>query len=171
MMKLINLSGGPGSGKSTSAAIVFSELKLAGYRVELVGEAAKEIAYDGTHALFENQILLTGMQYQRIHRLSRSGCEIAISDSPLIQGVMYAEELAYYPELVNLIRKVEAQFQTYNVFIKRIKPFDNFGRMQKDEAEAKQFDPKARKLIGNFWMEVDGNREGALKIVEAIKAL
>ena len=45
-MKVINLWGGPGCGKSTTAAGLFSIMKMRGHKVELVTEYAKELTYD-----------------------------------------------------------------------------------------------------------------------------
>ena len=39
---VINLCGSPGAGKSTGAAYVFSQLKMAGVNAELVTEFAKD---------------------------------------------------------------------------------------------------------------------------------
>lgn len=39
---VVNLFGGPGSGKSTGAAYVFARLKMLGYNAELVTEFAKD---------------------------------------------------------------------------------------------------------------------------------
>ena len=44
--KVINLFGNPGSGKSTVAAYLFSELKSRGLEVELVTETAKDLVWD-----------------------------------------------------------------------------------------------------------------------------
>lgn len=41
-MKVINLFAGPGSGKSTTCAGVFSKLKLAGVNCEMALEYAKD---------------------------------------------------------------------------------------------------------------------------------
>lgn len=43
---VVNLFGGPGVGKSTGAAKVFSELKLLGVNCELVGEFAKDKTWE-----------------------------------------------------------------------------------------------------------------------------
>lgn len=41
-MILINLFGAPGTGKSTGAAYIFSQLKMKGINAELVTEFAKD---------------------------------------------------------------------------------------------------------------------------------
>lgn len=43
MTSVINLIGGPGSGKSTTAAGLFFRMKSMGVRCELVTEYAKEL--------------------------------------------------------------------------------------------------------------------------------
>lgn len=53
-MLLVNLTGGPGSGKSTTAAFIFAKLKMLGYNAELVGEEARELIYDGSIPMLEN---------------------------------------------------------------------------------------------------------------------
>ena len=45
-MKVINLFGGPGCGKSTTAADLFARMKLRGLSVELVTEYAKDVVWD-----------------------------------------------------------------------------------------------------------------------------
>ena len=57
-MKVINLFGGPGSGKSTTAASVFSKLKIMGYNVELVTEFAKDMVWEQHDSIFDNQLLI-----------------------------------------------------------------------------------------------------------------
>lgn len=41
--KVINLYGGPGTGKSTTAAMLFAKMKLAGFNCEYVPEFAKDL--------------------------------------------------------------------------------------------------------------------------------
>jgi hypothetical protein len=152
--------------------------KKAGFRTELVGEAAREEhIYDsvpGTCAppLLDNQALLAGQQYERILRLQRHGFQIAISDSPLMQGMLYCEDHFYAANLKRLIQDLEAQFQTYNVFI-HPKPgcYDPESRVQRTEAEARAFDPKIRELIGNFWLEIKWGQEKKLanQIIKLLK--
>lgn len=44
--KYINVLGGPGVGKSTTAAYVFSEMKRMGLSVEYVPEVAKDFVWE-----------------------------------------------------------------------------------------------------------------------------
>jgi len=47
---IVNLWAGPGTGKSTTASVVFHMLKVAGIKCEYVTEFAKELAYAANDA-------------------------------------------------------------------------------------------------------------------------
>lgn len=162
-MRVINLFGGPGSGKSTAAAALFVVLKNKGLRAELVGEEAKDQIYWGSPNQLLNQFLLAGLQYARLKNLERAECELAIADSPMIQGPTYARQHHYYPELLALVSKINSEFHNVNVFIKRTKPYDNFGRIQKDVEEAKAIDKVVRDSQG-YDITVTGDAEGQAQL-------
>lgn len=167
-MILINFGGGPGSGKSTSASHAFAELKNEGIRVELVGEEAKDLIYDGSMPLLNNQVLILGRQWQRIARLIQADVQIAISDSPLAQTMLYIQDKPYREEMTALVRKLESMVpRTLNVFVNRVKPYVKLGRYQSED-EAKALDAPARELIQPVWMEIDGNRHGVHSFVEKV---
>lgn len=167
-MLLVNLTGGPGSGKSTTAAGIFWECKLAGHRAELVGEEARELIYDGSIKMLENQILILGQQWQRIKRLSDSGANVAICDSPLSLSILYSKGKPYHNELTAIVRTLEQQHtNTFNILVKRVKTYDTFGRYQ-DEEQAKLLDLEAERLIYPLHLAVDGDRSGAIKAAQAV---
>ena len=68
-MKVINIFGGPGTGKSVTAARLFAELKLQHKNCELVTEFAKELTYDESYRVMENQIWIFANQHQRMYHL------------------------------------------------------------------------------------------------------
>lgn len=68
-MKLINLYGGPGTGKSTTRSGLFCLMKRAGLKVEEVTEYAKDLTYEESWALLKNQQHVTGEQDRRQRRL------------------------------------------------------------------------------------------------------
>jgi nicotinamide riboside kinase len=178
---VVNLFGGPGAGKSTNAAALFVHLKRRHILAELVFEEAKEHIYNGAVCQLQNQVQMACGQYKRLKDLERSGCQVAICDSPLLQNIHYAEHLPYYHELSALIEKVDGEFDNINVWIKRNVPFQTFGRTQKnsDEADTRalQIYMRTKHLI-NEWFDstdTDGlcefvNRElnkGRMQIAEA----
>ena len=44
--KIVNLYGGPGTGKSTTAAALFAEMKIRGVNCEYIQEYAKDKAWE-----------------------------------------------------------------------------------------------------------------------------
>lgn len=177
-MILINLCGGPGSGKTTLAYYLVYRLKKEGIRAEFVGEAARENhIWDSTPGciappLLDNQVLLLGQQYERHLRLRRHGMDVLISDSPILQGLMYCENQFYHWDLMQLARLLEKDFITYNVFIKRtVGCYDAESRNQGSEEEAISFDVRVRQLFNKFWKEVGWDEEEGLadSIIELAK--
>jgi hypothetical protein len=148
-------------------------LKKAGFRVEFVGEAAREEhIYDAAPGsvappLLDNQVLLAGQQYERVLRLKRHSFEVAICDSPLIQGILYCQGHFYAKNLQRTIRNLENEFDTYNIFIRpRPGSYDPESRVQRTEAEARALDKDVKKLIKKFWMEVGWDDEE--KVADAV---
>jgi hypothetical protein len=167
-MLLVNLSGGPGSGKSTTAAYIFAKVKLAGWKAELVGEEARELIYDGSIPMLENQALILGQQWQRIIRLEKHGADVAICDSPLSLSVLYSQKTPYHIELTALVRKMESLLpNVFNIYVQRVKPYNNFGRYQ-DEEQARALDQQALRLISPIHLSVTGDEAGAMKAAGTI---
>ena len=85
---IINLYGGPGSGKSTCAAYIFSQLKMHGINAELVTEFAKDKVWENNTEVFKNQAYLFGKQS---YRISRCKCklDVIVTDSPLPLCIFY----------------------------------------------------------------------------------
>lgn len=167
-MLLVNLSGGPGSGKSTTAAYIFAKVKLAGFKAELVGEEARDLIYNGSIPMLENQALILGQQWQRITRLQNHNADVAICDSPLSLSVLYSQKLPYHTELTALVRKMESLLpHTYNIFVRRVKPYNTFGRYQNEE-QARELDQQALRLISPIHLSVTGDEAGAMKAAASV---
>lgn len=75
--KVINLYGGPGTGKSTTAGALFAEMKFRGINCEYVQEYAKDKAWEfGTNHLgipkvFQAQEYIFGKQHFRLRRCAQ----------------------------------------------------------------------------------------------------
>lgn len=128
-MLVVNLFGAPGAGKSTGAAYIFSKLKLAGVNVELVTEFAKDKVWEGSKAVFDNQAYIFGKQYFRISRLQNK-VDVVITDSPILLSSFYNKDEVLGKELDALVTKVFNTYDSYNVFINRVKPYNPIGRFQ-----------------------------------------
>lgn len=146
--KIINLFSGPGSGKSTTAAGLFSLLKLRKVECELVLEYAKELTWEGNTKQLEDQLFITAEQNKRMKRLIGK-VDFVITDSPILLGCIYSKGHELEKELGNLIRQLYNQYNNLNFFIRRVKEFNPNGRNQ-NETQAKGIDEEIKNLLYNF---------------------
>ena len=138
-MRVINVIGAPGKGKSTCASGLFCKMKMEGYNVELVTEYAKDLVWSKRFMELDNQVYVTAKQFHRQYIL-RNEVDYIITDSPIILGTIYEKgELKWFEPLVlELFNK----FDNLNFFITENKGrYSNKGRLQNrtesDEVTAK----------------------------------
>ena len=109
---VINFYGGPGSGKSTAAAGLFYNMKIAGYNVELTDEFAKECVWEGNIPMLQDQLWVLGHQHRKILRLADK-VDYIITDSPVLLSPIYrcryGESL--YSELID-----KMALECYNLY-------------------------------------------------------
>jgi hypothetical protein len=159
-MKVINLYGGPGSGKSTTAALVFARLKQDGFNVELVREYAKDVVYEQRYNLLKHQLYITAKQYKRLKDIQDYGkVKLVITDSPLLLGEYYGRDLKYVESFVDIVDHLYSEFENYDIIVNRVKPYETSGRMQTLE-EAKKIDEFFKdNIMPDF--KIDGDNAGA----------
>lgn len=143
--QIINLFGGPGTGKSTIAALVFGELKKKGYEIELVTEYAKDKVWEESYKTLENQIYVFGKQLHRIWRV-KNKVNFIITDSPILLSIIYDKEKN--DNLKRLVLDVHNNFNNINILIKRDTIYNPNGRFQ-NEIEAKLIDKQIINLLKN----------------------
>lgn len=85
---VINIAGGPGTGKTTIAAQLFSKLKEKGYEVENVSEFAKELVWEGRNEAFDDRLYMHGEQNHRLMQMNNK-LDYIITDSPLFLTAVY----------------------------------------------------------------------------------
>lgn len=161
MTKVINLFGGPGTGKSTTAAELFALLKHNQQEVELVREFAKDVVWEGRTHLLENQLFLLAEQAKRQADL-RDKVDIIVTDSPLLLTWVYCDD----PILHSLARREFDLYENANVFLTRVKPYKEAGRVQTED-EAKDLDKKIRSALirnGVPYIELAANEDAAGEI-------
>ena len=121
MTKVINFFGGPGVGKSTIASGIFHELKKKDCNCEYVSEYAKDVVWEGTTNLLENQIHVFSEQLRRQWRLINK-VEYIITDSPLLLSSVYYE---YYTKNKNIFFSEKHTKLCLEFFDKTFEEFDN----------------------------------------------
>lgn len=169
-MKIINLWGGPGCGKSTTAAGLFYLMKVDEYKVELIREYIKDAVYE-KRDIFKDQIYIFGKQNRRQHILHHQ-VDWAITDSPILLSALYAPK-NYYPAFTKLCLQTFASYDNINIVLNRVKPYINLGRNQTEE-EAREIDKRVKIFMYENqipYFEVDGDLHAPEKILEIIKEI
>ena len=167
-MKVINLFGGPGIGKSTTAAGLFYYMKKLGMNVELVSEYAKDCVWEEAQFKMKDQLYLLAKQNRKLERL-RDKVEYVITDSPLLLGHYYGTMYGNHPELVGPL--TVDLFHTYdniNIELIRTKPYNPVGRLG-SENDARNSDIGINGLIRNYcdsWTTLSDDSELIDNILE-----
>jgi hypothetical protein len=146
-MKVINLWGGPGAGKSTTAAGLFYEMKKRRLEVELVTEYAKDMVWENRHNILDDQIYIFAKQQRRISRLRDHHIDWVITDSPIALGLVYLKEGAYSMSFHDLVMEVFNGYDNHNFLLQRNFEYNPIGRNQKDVEEARVYDRKVENLL------------------------
>ena len=175
MITIYNLFGGPGSGKSTTAAGFFNLLKLRKKKIELVTEFAKDAVYEQREKTLDNQFYVTAKQHHRIWRIIKYWKEngindgVIVTDSPFILGLIYLktnDEVS--KKFKDFVIAEYNQTNNVNVFIRRVKEYDKIGRLQ-TENEAKEIDNKIKNFLKEnnlLFIEIDGDENATKKLLE-----
>lgn len=172
---VINLYGGPGAGKSTSAAYVYYLLKAAGENVELVREYVKDWAYEGRRIDTFDQIYFLGKQVRKESMLFGK-VKWLVTDSPIFMNLYYASlyctpilaagvtaaTLAFYQQ------SAEDGHKHIHILLERSNPYVRDGRYQ-TEAEALEIDKGLKLMFDKYNIPIINSHpdESELKTVTA----
>ena len=149
--KIVNLYGGPGAGKSTAAAGLFSALKSYGVNCEYVSEYAKDKAWEFDSAphpvpkVLQAQEYVFAKQHFRIRRCAAS-VDLIITDAPLLTSLLYIGEDFPLKSLRPLIHEAYSLYDNLDVMLKRGPTYQQEGRFQTHE-QAKEIDLKAERML------------------------
>jgi nicotinamide riboside kinase len=149
--RVVNLTGGPGSGKSTTAAGLFFEMKTRDKKVELVTEFAKELTYEGRLVERSDQRAILHEQQRRLDRLVGK-VDWIITDSPLFVGLVYGQGYFATEAFERHLMRAFNSYENVNVFVDRAKPYQGYGRTQ-GEDEARQIDGALRGTMCRLGIE------------------
>lgn len=167
---VVNLYGGPGSGKSTQAAAIFAALKKQGINAELSTEYAKDLTYQESMKVLGNQIYVFAKQHMRLWR-SKGLVDVIITDSPLLLCTVYNAS-THSDTFRALVREQYDAFDNINVFLKRPNVYKNHGRTQTLE-EAMELDRQISETVvkNNFAFDLvhTANDEAADMVVAMVR--
>lgn len=168
-MIVINLFGGPGCGKSTGAAYIFSKLKMMGVDAELVTEFAKDKVWESNEEVFKNQAYIFGKQSFKMSRC-KDKVDVIVTDSPLLLSAIYNEDEILGEDFNKVVLNVFNSYGNVNFFLNRKKVYNPNGRLQTEE-EAKEVDVRIKRFLDEhdvFFRCEDGTMEGYDRIVDYV---
>lgn len=164
---VINLIGGPCSGKSTVAAELFARMKKMGIHCELVTEYIKDRIYDNHNSVINDQIFLFA---QELHQLKNKleKVDIIVHDGSLLLNINYDKDNNY--QLYDLIVSEYKKFNNLDFFLLRnnIK-FENYGRIHNIE-ESLNIDNNIKNIYHKYninFIELD-SKDSVDKIIKYI---
>jgi len=148
-MRVINLFGGPGCGKSTTAAGLFYRLKMEQqFKVELVREYAKDLVYAGTLGrVLPAELLIE--QYKR-QKVLDGKVDLIITDSPLLLPLFYRRDTV----VTTMAEALFNEFDNMNYLLVRSKVYEPYGRRQSEES-ARAIDSKIHEYLGGTGLMYD----------------
>lgn len=154
MKRRINLFGGPGSGKSTTAAMLFAHLKKSNISVEHCTEYVKRWVYLKRSVSKHDQIYLFAKQQQTEYTCLNNGVGVIVTDSPCFLSYCYARKWSdenITQALALLNKSYDADYPPINIFIRRgTKPYHQEGRWQ-TKSEAEDIDKLIRDSLDSFY--------------------
>jgi len=144
---VVNLFAGPGAGKSTFCAGVFASLKWLGVNCEMALEYAKDMVWQQSFDVLNNQLYVFGKQQNRLFRLNGK-VDVIITDSPLINSLIYDAQKREQTRaaFVEMVLAEHWSYDNLNFFIERRKRYNPIGRLQ-TKTEAEQLDARIRKVL------------------------
>lgn len=144
---LVNLYGGPGTGKSRTAASIFAKMKDEGVNSELVREYIKRWVWEERRFEGIDQTYIIAKQ-TRLEREVSQGVDFIVTDSPIWLSPFYALQSESTKELsiaYNSIAKhhykylQDQGYKILDVFLIRTNDYNPAGRIQ-TQKEAKELD-------------------------------
>lgn len=132
-MRIINLIGASGCGKTTTALGLTYFLKLKGYKVEYVSEWIKEEIFNGNLNIVNDQLYILASQYRKLKALYDSDLDFIVTDCPLILSYFYGNKYKCsdsFLDDITLNRFLE--YPGINYLLQHSGTFETFGRLQNE---------------------------------------
>lgn len=174
---VINVIGGPGIGKTTISALLFANLKLAGFVCEYVQEYAKKLVWTKDFDTLNNQYWVSREQYRLLNEIN-GHVDFIVTDGPLIHGIYYNK---YNKNNTSNVDKTEKyilesinRFKNINIVLERVdREYEVEGRIETKE-QAQDIDLILRHILrvnGFTFHSFQANPNQIDKIVLCIREL
>lgn len=137
-LAVVNFFGGPGCGKSTTAAGLFAEMKKKDFNVELIHEAAKDFKWEDWDHIFGEQDYIFAHQHRLIRRLTRHEIDYAVVDSSILLSLFYMPD--DFPQSFRpFVREVFDSYDNINIVLAR-NPNIHYVQTGRNESEQQAID-------------------------------
>lgn len=146
-LTIVNFFGGPGCGKSTTAAFLFGHMKVGNYKVELIHEVAKDYVWEDWSHIFGEQDWIFAHQHRLTRRLIGHDIDYAVVDSSILLSLFYMPD--DFPQSFKpFVRDVFDSYNNINIFLDRnpTLPYVQAGRNE-DERQAIEIDERIRQYF------------------------
>uniref|UniRef100_A0A6C0ECJ7 NadR/Ttd14 AAA domain-containing protein n=1 Tax=viral metagenome TaxID=1070528 RepID=A0A6C0ECJ7_9ZZZZ len=148
--KVVNIVAGPGSGKSTISALLFSHLKMKKCTAEYVQEFAKTLVWTSQFEALNDQYYVTRKQKELLEAIS-GNVEYIVTDGSLLHGLFYNRFNEHNTSNIDKTEQyILENFKKFNnivIFLDRQDiPYEQAGRYQ-GEKEAKAIDTTLKMLL------------------------
>ena len=150
---IINLFGGPGSGKSTIASGLFYAFKSKGLTCDNPYEFPKQVAWEDNNSQITDQLYILANQHRGIVR-SYGKVNYIILDSPLLLSLAYKNGYTgdypakFYNDSFDLmVLELFNSYENVNIFLDRAdRKFQQEGRFQTED-ESGKYDEIIKKIL------------------------
>jgi len=156
--KIINLFGGPSSGKSTISSGLFYELKRRGISCDNPYEFPKQVAWEDNKSQITDQLYIFANQHRGIVR-SYGKVDYIILDSPILLSIAYKDGYntgypsSLYGDNFNMmVLDIFNKYDNINLFLDRPDNFEDDGRFQNRE-ESIEFDNKIKGILKDYMLD------------------
>ena len=168
---IINIVGGPGTGKSVLAAHTFVKLKIAGHNAEYAQEYAKNLVLTKSFDLLNNQHYVSMQQFKILEELDNS-CDVVITDGSLLHSLYYNRFHEHFSDKVKTEEYILEKFHSMNnlvFFLERSGDFayQQHGRYQ-NEIEATKIDNELKSILNELkipFISIPADLESAERIL------
>lgn len=162
----IEFYAGPGSGKTTAAFNLFSEIKKEDIHVEFIREVAQERILQNKEVSPARQLSILVEGVDRAEVLISKGYKNIITDTSLDLSMYYGMGHEYEPEMRAILKKFYAKVHRVKVFVIRNKnkKYHQLGRFQTKE-ESMEIDNKLLDMFGPFDFTVEGKKTSSISEV------
>lgn len=150
---IVSLVGGPGTGKSTTAAELFARLKKAGINCEFAHEVAKDFTWEERSFALGSQPYVISKQLRNYDRLTGK-VDVIVTDTSSLLAHVYLDPGSMSSRTASLfLQYVESDWRdrdTLNVLLMRgeDREYEQAGRSQ-SESEARVLDARIHEVLRN----------------------